>query len=311
MPGMPKRTLDSFATRVQMGTRFRLFMVVEGPDVDPVFYSELLNAMPDPVARASRVVPIDEIGSRGEVSPAGGRISALAAFEHWRSRGLLVQQNSNGRNAIMVAVDNDLEIDEPALLAEPHLLPTVARDVEGEIISNCDLAAAFRRLAFVDHPTAEPLAEAAREFIGRVAENWKLWVLIGMISRFAASGGEVSWCGSSLINTRDDPPDTGKTNTMIAKLRALFKPSEFDALAFHTAGRFVERTAERGSWSVLKGKWLVPLLIQWLVTERPELASKKSELKASCLRTLLAAMDFSAGWTRPYVVRVQAVTALC
>jgi hypothetical protein len=303
----PSYTLSGFSARVKMSKDFHLFIVVEGPETDPRFYSEIARSSRVGAVRAAKVFPVELItrkrGAPPGTSGSTGKRAVIDAFRELSSKGKLRQENLTGVRSVVFCVDRDLDTLHSANEGQPHFIVTKQRDAEAEIVRNANDVIAFGQLLSLDHSDALSLSRALGGWREDLARIWKYWIEFNAVAVSLPSAPPgIPWAGPSLINAGTyGLVDIAKRSSFEAKLLA-HSNSKSQFVATRTASRAHIRTLKKlhGPTAVLKGKWYPHYLHHLLSAQKTIRAVKTASVRTGSLLAFDGALDYSEPWADSY-----------
>lgn len=279
-------------------SRIGVWVVVEGRVMDLPFYDRLLGANDKVVYLAHDVRLVETLlVSRS----GGGKAAAIALFDHYRRSGRLTQLNSMGPRHIVFMLDRDLDNVCGGSRRHPHMIYTVARDVEAEVHLAGDLAQALGTAASMTGGEAQAAARELRTHVRDLADTWRDWVNIGVLAAGLQSRSRLRTAGTSNVNRpvygSADSEAVRTAVTDVVTHAAITIPVNRRALLESRVRGYYERGHQE---LLVKGKWLPAYiehrLRQLMSGKRPVHYAGLSSLSAC----LLATIDFQDAWAQPY-----------
>ena len=181
------RDAAAFAQRVKM-SRNRLFLLVEGQDVDSRFYDQLLRSSGQ-LDSNGYVVQLGELVSIGG-SVAGGKRHLEKLHDYFRTHGQLKQSNSSNDRLIAFALDKDLADISGRMKRSAHVVYTQHADAEAEIFAHCRLKKTVAAALSLTSADARALVRKLGDPLDGLASIWSDW--LGLCFRVE---GTSSRCG--------------------------------------------------------------------------------------------------------------------
>jgi hypothetical protein len=250
----------AFLRRTQM-SRIGLFVIVEGRNLDPVFYDRICRASPRIMSSGHQIWLVEQTSGG-----AGGKEASLSLFDHCRRLGKLRRVRPDGTSSSLVfVVDRDCDHIAGGTRRSPHVVYTKHFDVEAEVYSYGKDDEAFAEALSLDLATARGLVRSLGNWRTDLAHNQREWIQLCAISRsLSAHVGGVGFKVPSRVNA---PPPFGAVDARAvaaARRRVLAKSQYSPAVTTRRVSR-VELSVARlfGSgdeWLLVKGKWATTYL---------------------------------------------------
>lgn len=297
---VPSWSLTGFHARVMMARDFNLFIVTEGTDTDPYFYSLVAKSSGDRRVRNVKTYAVHDVTRPlGGGAGARGKSAVVDAYKATRAARALTSVNSGGRRSIVFCVDRDVDDKHAPHESEMHFCVTTMRDVEAEIFANADAVTALAHVVSIDRADAHTRLKGSRDWIGQLGRLWADWIVLGCIAANATSVPPgVGWASHSLIN----PPRHGKVDR---GLRLTYEARVQSALGSRAAMVRAKRAAKtllraniaaRGHASIVKGKWL-PVWFASLMATTP---GERPSIESGALVAFAGALDYGGSWADHY-----------
>ena len=253
----PQHSPAAFRRFVQMSKKTG-FILVEGKDADPFFYSQLLR----PVCEATGITC--DILRADFVTGTGGKQALIELHRYLASTGSLIWQDGGTWKWCIFYLDKDVDDVMHNLVDSKHIVYTPFYCVENLLFVYGELVSAAAAASSLDPQDIRERIPNREEWLRQAAGNWKEFLVLSLLSHRLAVNCECHYGRStSPINLPPDAPTSGARFDQIkAELRTR---SGLNEKAFDTKVRAVTRYVEcvyrKGLHDVLfNGKWYYELL---------------------------------------------------
>ncbi|MFG2825513.1 hypothetical protein ACGFX4_39565 [Kitasatospora sp. NPDC048365] len=288
----------------------KLFVIVEGKDLDGRFYDQICSHSPSVSAAGYQVWLSEQI--KDDVTGVGsaGKKAVLAHYEYFRSKRKLSVTTSSGKHSIAFMVDRDNEDYSGGRRRSPHVIYTQMFDAEAEAFFHGNDDVALANIFSLDMQSAKALAKDISGWVQDLADLWQDWIILCCLANKVGSRCDVGYGHESSINSpRYGPVDAALVadaeQRIGARSRCGSQACQVELAALRA--KMLRAFARADRQKLVKGKWLSNYLAhrakEYFGTS-PVLV-KGAEVMAA--RAYLAACDFSEPWTRPYASRLEAL----
>lgn len=289
-------------------SRAALFLIVEGRDLDPVFYDRLISARPELASVGHVVRNVDTIDMPAG-QPQSGKAAVLALFLQTRRQRHLTQVTSTGKHSIVFVVDRDLDSISGKVYKSAHLIYTVARDVEAELHLNGDHEKALATALSTTAAEAADLVKQLGNYVSRLGALWRDWIELGAVAAGLSAKCSVQPGRASQVNVpRYGPVDTALLSSRTAEVLGSAARG-IDALAIEAQcrTRVAARYARGEAALLVKGKWLGEYLVDEVRRVAGSAGLNYGSFAVKYTHSLLDNLDFRAHWAASYQDRLLAV----
>lgn len=281
-----------------------MFVVVEGKVLDPVFYDRLFAQL----SSAIDVRSIDTVDlPRG--LPQRGKQAVLALFVLYRRQGRLVQGTTSEAKNIVFIVDRDLDGICGRLMRSSNLIYTSARDVEAEIHLHGNVERALSTALSATFSEAHDVAQHLGSYMTSLANLWREWLELGVLSWSCRSRSPVPLGGASSVNdSRFGPVINAKVHDARRQIyQGRSSVGGFSNRARTVRGRVRRLYDSQLQHLLIKGKWL-PEYVEYLI--KTQYGSQTFAMNAFGVKfthSMLDTLNFSDDWAKYYHDRVRAL----
>jgi hypothetical protein len=255
----PHHSFEGFRRYIQMsGVRF--FTLVEGKEIDPYFYGEIVRP---PCAQVGLVC---ELVRADRVAPVGGKDVLISLHNYLEASGSLVDQTEGVTSYCMFYLDKDVDDILGRMIESPHITYTRLFSVENEIFVRGDVAKAAAVAASL------PLAEVRKEMpdAGQwrrgCAEAWTAFVVFCLFSCMHRVACDCTYrqhtspINAAPENATDEQAARERKTDM--RRRSGLQDEEFER-EFQHVQRLVQEAYLGGRHDeVFNGKWYAGLLLR-------------------------------------------------
>jgi hypothetical protein len=300
---MSRLTFDPNATlRAMQISEIELWILVEDT-LDASFYRNLFRAPPAP-PRSFRIKP-----SR-ELSGSGGKSGLIAFHNQLCTRGVLISrlQGAVKVTSILFFLDRDIDHLCRRQVDSAHVVYTEHYNLENYLFRDGDVVRALSTATDLDEDEIASRIDCA--WLGKAAEAWFEWVAFCYFVHSRRIGVEGYARPSSPFNESPyEPSDTDKIQEMVDDaLTKHSKAMRLDVLRrnYKNARKFVRKLYLKADHDqVFNGKWYCRFIQEDYDRIRAGRQYHGRDLAESVKRQLLAALDYSAGWTNRYRTAVE------
>ncbi|MFE2418227.1 hypothetical protein [Streptomyces hokutonensis] len=301
-------TRQAFARRVMI-SRDRLFIVVEGIDLDSPFYDRICSSSGKIEDAGYQVWLAQQIKASDEGNGASGKTAVLAHFDHFKKRKQLSFTSTNGEiRSIAFMMDRDNEDITGGSRRSQHAIYTEMFDVEAEIFFRGKDSKALSTALSLDMKSADHLAAHLGDWIADLAVIWRDWIEWCCIAKATGARCGVGFSKESTINVPKygpvDPATQAREAATVAR-RAVCEPADFARKQLSISRRVANRHAKGEAAKTVRGKWL-PFYLIYLIGQyfgnSPYVYQGFTTIAA---RMYLDACDFSEDWVSYYQTRLE------
>ncbi|MFC1429659.1 hypothetical protein ACEZDB_03195 [Streptacidiphilus sp. N1-3] len=302
-------TRAAFARRILL-SQDKLFLVVEGKDMDSRFYDSICSASVSIRTGGYQIWLAEQIRDDTTGVGSGGKKAVLSIYEYFKSSRRLTISSSAGKRSIAFMLDRDNEDLTGGRKRSPHVIYTDMFDVEAEAFVHGNPEAALGSLFSLDSASATSLASDISTWIFDLADAWREWITLCCIAKKSGSYCDVGFGKESWINSqRYGPVETQKATAAISKIssKAPVDQATMTALEKAIRSRIKSSYSSSTSHRLVKGKWLAPYLIYRVRDHFGSAPIMYDGTQESAAKFFLSSCDFSAGWTSYYRNKLEAL----
>lgn len=295
------------ANRMMMSKEYRLFIYVEGRDVDPTFYDNIARAALEDEYNAI-VVPIETVDKTG----TGGKPRLLALYDWLRRRRVLNQKNSAGRRSAMFALDGDFDFVLDKRRRSPHIIYTTMYNVEAEVFAHADLTRALGALTSLTHADCEQIGRDLGDWIGALADTWKDWSALCILAVGLGAHSDITPRRPSVVQMRSAYGPADKRAIVNARRRVLRHAHCQDAKTVTADLRPKIRaviTDQATRRRLVNGKHIAAYLSDRVRTHPIGVRERIKRVDQTALPAFLACLDYQAAWAAPYRTAMRRLAA--
>ena len=288
----PQHTPAAFRRYMQMSTN-RLFIFMEGKNIDPFFYSSLLK----PTCRAAGI-PCDFVRA-DFVTGSGGKKTLIELERYLQSSGYLVLQVGQTRKSCIFYVDKDLDDVTRQLIKSPHIVYTPFYSVENTLFIHGDIVIAAAAASCVDSDVIRARIPDPNLWRRQNAERWKEFLILCLLSHKLGLNCECHYGGmtSPLNVPAEAPTDAARSAAIKSDLqtRAGLSAEKF-TFKFRSQARYVDRIFQKGLHDKLfNGKWYIEFLRREIVLAAGGIGYHNPS-NNTLTATLNLTLNFDAEW---------------
>lgn len=296
---MSSRTAHSFAgmRRYLQISKDRIFMFVEGRDLDPYIYGRICSPVCRAAGKAYEIVVADRL-TRGA---GGGKDVLTGFFEYLRDNGSLLDVSQPLAKLSMFFLDKDVDDVFRALRPSAHVVYTYYYNIENHLFSEGKLVSSIANAGSVDTNLIEPRIGDPEAWRKDAATLWRDWVVLCLLARKLSLGVPVGYGMKSTINDPVDAPvDAVGLSTLIGSMES---KSGLGTLVFRrklaATYRFVDAVYARSGHDLLfKGKWYSAFALRDLEVAAP--LHNKNGAADRLFGALVASIDYDGGWVERF-----------
>jgi hypothetical protein len=274
----------------------RVFIYVEGRDLDPYFYSRLCEAICVERGLAYEIIVADRIAGAG-----GGKSILIRLFEYLRRKRMLIDRSGPASKLVMFYLDKDTDDVFRKMRKSEHVVYTPHYCVENHLFCEGELLASIANAGSVDLGLVRRRIPDPVLWRRNAAVQWRNWLVLCLVAQRLSLGGPASYSVNhegvnSRVNTANLITCQGDLQT-----RSGLPAHQFGLMITWARNR-VDRSISAGEHDrIFKGKWYVVFALDELeqiaLTDGPiNLNGAKDRLVGS----LIATLQFDAPWAERY-----------
>jgi hypothetical protein len=288
-------SLGAMRRLVQM-TGKRVFIYVEGRDLDPNFYSRLCSEICIERGLDYEIVVADRVAGGG-----GGKGILTLLFEYLRRRGALIDRTGPTSKLVMFYLDKDTDdlfgkkrrsghvVYTSCFCMENHLF------CEGELLSSIAIGGSVD-LGLVRNRIPDPI-----QWRRNAAVRWRDWITLCLTAQKLRLGGEASFSvNHDTCDARVNPANLALCQADL-QTRSGKPPADFNRI-IAWARNIVDRSITLGENDrFFKGKWYAVFAMHEL--EQIALANgpiNRNGAKDRLIGSLIATTRFDTPWAEHY-----------
>jgi hypothetical protein len=292
----PQHSLSGFRRYMQM-SRHSLFVLVEGKEVDPFFYSGLLRPVCAALGSSCDIVRADF------VTGTGGKQTLLQLHKYLESVGSLILQVGSVRKSCIFYLDKDIDDLLGKLVLSKHVVYTPFYCVENVLFVYGRIVRAAAAASSLDPENLERRIPDGNDWRRQSAENWKEFLVLSLLSQRLGVNCDCHYARTtSPLNVPPEAPtDLARASAIRTDLqvRSGLNRRSFD-LRLGAIRRYVDCVYQQGRHDRLfNGKWYFELLRREI-----NIAAGGRRYNSPPTTALTAALgltlDFEGSWSEPF-----------
>lgn len=288
-------SLGAMRRYIQM-SRHRVFIYVEGRDLDRVFYGRLCGPILAEQGLSHEIIVADRIAGGG-----GGKDVLIRLFDYLRRRKALIDRSGPDAKLVMVYIDKDTDDVFRTMRRSPNLIYTRYYCAENELFCEGDLSSSIAIAGSLDPGIVATQIPDPGTWRRAAAADWRDWIVLCLSAQRLRMGGPATY------SVKHDTTTSNVNATNIVRCEAELRArSGLSALSFTEvlgwAKRCVDRTFRRGDHDRLfKGKWYALFAMH----ELDRLAAahgpiNRNGAKDRLMGGLVASVPFDGLWSEHY-----------
>ena len=288
--------------RMVMMSQDKLFVIVEGRELDTPFYSGICESS-HRVSRAGYQVWLIEQIEDANGKPTGGKKGLLSLFEYCKSQGKLRYSTPLGEKSFAFCLDRDNENVTGGLKRSGHLIYTRLNDVESEIFSQPLNERVIMASLSIDRDSARRFLWALGDWRLDLSNAWKEWIELCCLAKAIGARTDVGFSKESIINgDRYGKMDAAAAASARARVlsRSNFDATRTMAIEKRVSDKIGKIYATGDPRTLLHGKWLSKFLAY---RAKDYFAGKPvafQYFEGAVTRVHLYSLDYSAPWVDYY-----------
>jgi hypothetical protein len=242
-----------------------VFAFVEG-GLDRSFFDRLFGQICGPRGLKHQVIAMKELP--GET---GGKPTLLSSFQVFRKQGRLMSVAFGKTMACIFLADKDADDYCRRKLRSPHLIYTPSYDLEGHLFTCGDLQRALADSCGITSKQAQHLIPNTIVWLANIAEMWKDWISLCLISQHRSANCGCTYDRVSAINVDPlAPADAEKLEHFKVALATELGITrfQFEKIYSMTYRRVEASVRNDEPMKYFKGKWL-SFVIQKFLEAKP------------------------------------------
>jgi hypothetical protein len=295
---MSARTAHSFGgmRRYMQISATRVFVFVEGRDLDPYVYGKLCGPVCSASAMSYEIVIADSLGGNG-----GGKAVLIKFFEYLRNNGSLIDRSHADAKLAMFYLDKDVDDVLHTRASSDHVVYTEYYCMENHLFAEGDLVASLAIAGSLDLATVQARVPNAVLWRSTAATRWREWVALCIMAMKLSLTHPASYTRVSSINVPADAvTDAALLGVCVGEMEARsgLVPADFRK-TLSACYRFVDAINRRGNHDLLfKGKWYLQFVLRGLEAINPHFNQHGASDRL--VGGLIATTDFNAPWSRHF-----------
>ena len=236
---------------IQM-SRHRVFIYVEGRDLDPVFYGRLCGPVLRGQGLSHEIIVADRVAGGG-----GGKNVLIRLFDYLRKRKALIDRSGPDAKLVMFYADKDTDDVFRTMRRSPNFIYTRHYCAENEVFCEGDLLSSIATAGSLDPGIVETRIPDPAVWRRAAAADWRNWIVLCLAAQKLRMGGPATYSAShETINSKVNPANLAGCEADLRARSGLPAPIFAEVIAW--AKRCVDLTFRRGNHDRLfKGKWYV------------------------------------------------------
>jgi hypothetical protein len=230
----------------------RVFIYVEGRDLDPDFYGRLFRAICLEQGLAYDIIVADRIAGGG-----GGKGVLIRLFEYLRDRGALVDRSGPAPKLVMFYVDKDTDDVFRRKRKSNHVVYTSYYCLENHLFCEGDLLPSIATAGSVDLQLVRNRIADPVQWRRNAANRWREWIVLCLTAQKLHLGGEASYSVAHVtVDARVNPANLVACRADL-QARSGMPAGQFDQIIAWARNRVSESISLGEHDRIFKGKWYV------------------------------------------------------
>jgi hypothetical protein len=274
----------------------RVFIFVEGRELDPDFYSRLCRTICVERGLAYQIIVADRIMGAG-----GGKPILLRLFEHLRRKRALIDRSGPNSKLVMFYLDKDTDDIFRKMRRSEHVVYTRYYCVENHLFCEGELLAGIATAGSVDLELVHRRIPNPILWRRNAAVQWRNWLVLCLVAQRLGLGGRASY--SVNHDTVNEKVNSANLRICEADLQARsgLSAHQFNLMITWAQSR-VDRSISAGEHErIFKGKWYVVFALYELkqigLTDGP---INERGAKDRLVGNLIATLRFDGPWAEHY-----------
>jgi hypothetical protein len=232
----------------------RVFIYVEGRDVDPNFYSRLLGPICSDRGLPYEIIIADRVVGGGG---GGGKTVLIRLLNYLRLKNSLIDRSSGISKLVMFYLDKDTDDIFRKKCRSNHLVYTVHYCVENHLFIEGDLISSIATAGSVDVQLVRRRIANLNTWRRGAAVAWRNWIVLCLVAQRLRISGQASYSANhDTVNSKVNPPNLAACELDL-QTRSALNATQFAEMV-NWARRRVDRVIHDGTHDLLfKGKWYV------------------------------------------------------
>jgi hypothetical protein len=274
----------------------RVFIYVEGRELDPDFYSRLCREICVNQGLAYEIIVADRVNGVG-----GGKGILIRLFEYIRKKGALIDRSGAISKLVMFYLDKDTDDIFRRKRKSGHVVYTTHYCVENHLFCEGELLASIATGGSVDLDLVRNRILDPIQWRRNAAVRWRDWIVLCLTAQKLRLGGEASYqVNHDTVDARVNPANLIMCQVDL-ETRSGKSVGQFNRI-ITWARNLVDNSISLGEHDrIFKGKWYVVFgmheLDQIALTNGPiNLNGARDRLIGS----LIATLRFDEPWAEHY-----------
>jgi len=298
---MKPRTAHSLAgmRRYLQMSGDRVFIFVEGRDLDPNFYSRICGPVCKDAGHSYQILVADLI-----VGGGGGKNILTQLFGFLRDNNSLLDRSGPHSKLIIFYLDKDVDDIFHSWQASDHVVYTIHHSVENHLFDQGDIVSSIATAGSVDVDLIRNRIKDPVAWRARVANCWRDWVTLCLLARALSLRGPVSYrARDSQINSpADSATDAAGLSALVAQMHAA---SGLPMVSFHrklrAAYRLVDLVYRKAQGDLIfKGKWYSVFALRELELASAGQPYNQNGAADRLMGSLVATTNFDVPWAEHF-----------
>lgn len=299
-----KRDARAFVQRARMSGTSKLWVLVEGKVHDRAFYDRLLSFNAEAHYQDHDVRVAEELSLEGK--EGSGKTHVLALYALYEREGLLRAASRTAVHNFLFVVDRDLDVIAERLRGgggpKPHLITTLTRDIESDILLHGDVVRAVSSTYSIGLARSRAIVASARQAAADLANLWREWIKLGVCEVTCELKSGLPHGKHSLVNKPSVGPVDGLALTAWRSHHSTRAADLVCEERYSSVERWVdEQYLEGDQWRLVKGKWLAWYIARHVQQRCGDMPMQSGVPDDVLSKTCLETLDFTAEWTNAYL----------
>ncbi len=294
--------------RLMQLSRNRVFIYVEGRDLDPYFYGCICGPICNQHGLRYEIIVADRISGGG-----GGKSIIIRLFEYLRGKGALLDRTGPVSKLAMFYVDKDTDDVFRCRRKSGHIVYTTHYCAENHLFCDGDLCAGIAAAGSVDLGIVRARITDPAQWRRISAVQWRDWIVLCLAAHKLRLRGPVSYSANHSSTISAVNPANLIMCRADLQTRSGLPVTDFNRI-LRWAEALVDRSIHLGTHDRLfKGKWYVYFVLYELdqIERAHHSPINRNGAKDRLMGSLSATVPFNDTWAERYKEPLQlAIEAL-